>query len=276
MARPIAECQPDHLSRMRFAFPLVRVQQIGRERAVQHSGELPRQVRRIAQTGAHALPDERGSEVGGIAEQEDVSTAPAVGDLRPERVLGDAQQIQSVVADAGGPRLDQDRSAAKVPKSCGSLVRRAVEIPTGSGSRRCACRSRRAPDRRPGVRPPTGADRRRWRRRPPASAARISDPAWSNRSGRAPRCWRRRSPARSRPSTVCVRPSHRSVNVDPHAAARISVSAVTSASPRNSTRAYRARLTRSSASNSGWSNMLACGNPCTLRALSRWNSASTR
>ena len=50
---------------------------------VEHAGQLPRQVHRIAQPGAHALPDERRGEVGGVAEQEDVAAPPAVGESAP-------------------------------------------------------------------------------------------------------------------------------------------------------------------------------------------------
>ena len=58
--------------------------------------ELPGEVGRVADAGAHALSDERRGQVGGVAEQEHPAVAPAVGDDAPEGVGGLPQEGQLV------------------------------------------------------------------------------------------------------------------------------------------------------------------------------------
>ena len=171
---PDGEREPDHGAGVWFSLLLVAVQDAGREVAGQDACELPRQVHRVAQAGAHALPDERRSEVGGVAEQKDVAASPSVGELGPEGVLGrrgsaPARRRRTCV----GPRRDQWFERRQARRSRRRSHRAAAGTPTGSGYGRCACRWPRGPGRTPGARRPTGRGRRRWRRRRPASVART-------------------------------------------------------------------------------------------------------
>lgn len=92
---------------MRFAFSLVGDEYPLGQVPGEDSGELPGEVGRVAQSGAHALADERRCEVGGIAEQEDPARAPAVGELRAEGVIGDPDQFEFLDRNGAGPRADQ-------------------------------------------------------------------------------------------------------------------------------------------------------------------------
>jgi hypothetical protein len=89
-----AEREPDHAAGMGLSFFLVGVEDLRRHAAVQYGGQLPRQVHRVAQSGTHALADERGGEVSGVAEQKDPAAPPTVGQRRTERVFGDSDQLQ--------------------------------------------------------------------------------------------------------------------------------------------------------------------------------------
>ena len=119
-------------------------------------------------------------------------------DLGPERVFGHADQFEFVVADARGPRGDERMQRGQGAEVVGGFVWQEPKLPAvagrtdphvGAGASRIAYLVYALPLVEIGV----GGRRRR-----PASAARISNPAWLNRLARAPRCWRRRSPARNR------------------------------------------------------------------------------
>ena len=104
-----------------------------REVPVEDAGEFPGQVHRVTQPRAHALADERRGEVGGVAEQEDVVAPPAVGDLRPEGVLGDAEQVELVVGRPRGPRRDERFESGEASIVVGGLAGQQPELPAIAG-----------------------------------------------------------------------------------------------------------------------------------------------
>ena len=173
IAHPTLSASRDHEAGVRFSLLLVGVQDGGRQAAVEHAGELPRQVHCVAQAGAHALADERRSEVGGVAEQEDVSSAPPVGDLRAKGVLGHPNQLRSVGWQVANPRRDERAQRVEGGVSRQRSRPATAGTPSGSGNRRCACRSRRGSDRRLGARRPTDRDRR-------SVAMSTTSQRWSN------------------------------------------------------------------------------------------------
>lgn len=65
---------------MGAALELVGVEQRWPGAPVQHRGELPREVCRVTDAGAHPLADERWRLVRGIAEEEDVPAPEAPRD----------------------------------------------------------------------------------------------------------------------------------------------------------------------------------------------------
>src|SRR4029453_16434341 len=75
--------------------------------ALYDEGELPGEVGRVADAGAHALSDERRGQVGGVAEQKHPAVAPAVGPDAPEGGGGLPQEGQLAGVPPGTPRSDQ-------------------------------------------------------------------------------------------------------------------------------------------------------------------------
>ena len=75
-----------------------------------------------------------GRQVGGVAEEEHVAVAPAVGQLGPEGVLRDAHQLELVARDALDPRSDERLEGFDGLEVGGGLARRADGTPSGSGS----------------------------------------------------------------------------------------------------------------------------------------------
>ena len=227
--------QADHVAGVWLSLLLVCVQHAGRQAAGQDPGELPGQVHRVAQAGSHALPDERRSQMRGIAEQKDVAPAPPVGELGAEGVLRHPDQLQIAPAEPGRPTGRSVGAAHRGRRSRPRFLLAAAGTPNGSGYGRCACRWRRGPDRRPGARRPTGRGPRWLRCRRPASAGRTSGPASSCPYTTAQRCSRRRSRVRSSPRQYALtrrRDRRRSTRTRP---CPCSATSVTSTSPRNST-----------------------------------------
>ena len=117
-----------HPAGVRAPFRLVGVQQPVVGVAPHDEGELPGQVGRVADAGAHALSDERRGQVGRVAEQEQPPVAPAVGDGTPEGVGGLPQEGQLVHIHPGQPRPDQLEDLGVV-EVLGSLAGAQPELP---------------------------------------------------------------------------------------------------------------------------------------------------
>ena len=129
--------QPDHGAGVRLAFGLVGVQvgvrEVVGQAAGQDGGQFPGEVGRVAQSGAHALSDERRGEVRGVAEQEDPPVAPAVGDLGAEGVLGHPHDVQLVERYRLGPRGDERVQTGDVAVVVGGLGGAEAELPPVAG-----------------------------------------------------------------------------------------------------------------------------------------------
>lgn len=82
--------EADHMPGVRLALTLVGLQNSLLSALLEDAGELPGEVVGVPQPGTQSLADERRGEVGGVAEEEDPSAAPAVGEARPEGVHGRA------------------------------------------------------------------------------------------------------------------------------------------------------------------------------------------
>ena len=124
---------PDHEASMRFSLLFVSVEDGGREAGVQHSGEFPRQVHRVPQPGAHALPDERRGEMGGVAEQKDVAPAPPLGDLGAKGVFGDADQRQIRGWNIANPRSDERAQCVEIGEIVCGFDGQHLEFPAVTG-----------------------------------------------------------------------------------------------------------------------------------------------
>ena len=190
--------EPDHRAGVGFALGLVGVQRVLAEVAADDAGEFPRQVVGVAQPGAQALPDERGGQVRGVAEQEHPAGAPPVGELGAEGVLGDPHeaQLRRVEVVRPGPQQRQQRVQVRVVAH--GLAVAQAELPAvagrpdphvGGGPGRVAD----LVDAVPGVEVRRGVD--------VDDEPALLEPqarASERRSRPGRRCWLRRSPARSR------------------------------------------------------------------------------
>ncbi len=67
--------------------------------------------------------------MGGIAEKEDIAAAPALRDLGPEGVLGDANEFELIVTDLAGPRRDERPQRAHRPEVVGRLAGEQPKLP---------------------------------------------------------------------------------------------------------------------------------------------------
>ncbi len=194
-----AEGEPDHAAGVRFSLLLVGVEDVGGQVAREDAGQLPRQVHRVAQAGAHALADERRGEVGGVAEQEDAAAPPAVGELGAEGVLGDADQFESSSATRADPRRDQRPQRVEGVEVVGGLAGQQPELPAVAG----------LADAHVGARAdgvahlvhalPLVEVGRSVATSTTSQRCSNPDPPSRNRFERGRCCWRRRSRARSRP-----------------------------------------------------------------------------
>ena len=263
------EREPDHVPRVRHTLLLIRVQDGLRQPSVDHAGELPREVRRVAQARAHALADERRCQVRGVAEDEHVATAPAVRHLRAERVLGDAHELQLFWRNAFHPRPDQRVERRHGAVVVGRLVRQESELPpvagiadphVGGRSMRVAdlvdalplvqLRGRRHIDHQPTLLKlqvlHAGADRCADQAVGAVAAEQIS----------------RLHPVLLAADPIGERDLH-SVGADLNGLGHLGIA------PKNGVRVSASGSPAAVASNSGWSNMFACGNPLALSAHSR-------
>src|SRR6266404_1483739 len=92
---------------MRLSLLLVGVEHARRQIAGEHTGKLPHQIHRVTKSCPHALADEGRGQVGGIAEKEYISVAPAVRDLRTEGVFRDPHHLEVVVGYVVDPGRNQ-------------------------------------------------------------------------------------------------------------------------------------------------------------------------
>ena len=95
----------DRRAGARSALLVVGGQERRRGAPVEHEVELPRQVGRVAEAGAHALSGERRHLVRGVAGEEDPPDLPPRGDPRLERV--DGVPLEAGVARVHVPRREQ-------------------------------------------------------------------------------------------------------------------------------------------------------------------------
>ena len=69
----------------------------------------------------------------GVPEDEDVAATPPVGELRAERVFGDAKQRQFAVRDVGRPGRDEWPQRGQSAEIIGAFARQQLKLPTIAG-----------------------------------------------------------------------------------------------------------------------------------------------